>query len=155
MPEAQLDRFMFNILLDYPSFEEEKSIVSLTTGNIKPQINTVIGREKILAYQEVIRKIPVADNVISYAVELVSKTRTNREATAPIVTEYISYGAGPRASQYLILGAKTYALMHGKLSPDIQDVKAIAKMVLRHRLVKNYKAEAEGISTDEIIEQLF
>jgi MoxR-like ATPase len=155
LPEAQLDRFMFNILLDYPSFEEEKSIVSLTTGNIKPQINTVIGREKILAYQEVIRKIPVADNVISYAVELVSKTRTNREATAPIVTEYISYGAGPRASQYLILGAKTYALMNGKLSPDIQDVKAIAKMVLRHRLVKNYKAEAEGISTDEIIEQLF
>lgn len=155
LPEAQLDRFMFNIILDYPTLEEEKRIVSLTTGNLKPQINTVIGKEKILAYQEVIRKIPIADNVISYAVELVNKTRTNRDTTASIVEEYISYGAGPRASQYLVLGAKTSALMNGKLSPDIQDVKAIAKMVLRHRLVKNYKAEAEGISTDEIIEQLF
>jgi len=154
LPEAQLDRFMFNIILDYPSPAEEKEIVSLTTGSNNAKINTIINKEKILAYQNVIKKIPVAENVISYAVDLVGKTRNNKATAADVVKEFIAYGAGPRASQYLIQGAKTHALMHGKLSPDIEDVQAIAKMVLRHRLVKNYKAEAEGISTDSIIEKL-
>lgn len=154
LPEAQLDRFMFNIVLDYPSAAEEKQIVSLTTGHITSVINQVMNKEKIIAYQDVIRKIPVAENVISYAVDLVGKTRNNKPTAADPVKEFIAYGAGPRASQYLILGAKTHALMKGKLSPDIEDVQEIAKMVLRHRLVKNYKAEAEGVSTDSIIEQL-
>lgn len=154
LPEAQLDRFMFNIVLDYPSLEEEKKIVSQTTGNHIAEIKPVLNGEEIMAYQNLIKEIPVADNVISYAVELVSKTRSNKSTAAPIIKEYVSYGAGPRASQYLILGAKTHALMKGKLSPDIEDVKSVAKLVLRHRLVKNYKAEAEGLQTDHIIEQI-
>jgi MoxR-like ATPase len=154
LPEAQLDRFMFNIILDYPSAAEEKKIVTLTTGYNTAIINQIINKEKIIAYQDVIRKIPVAENVISYAVDLVGKTRNNKPTAADPVKKFIAYGAGPRASQYLVLGAKTHALMNGKLSPDIEDIQAIAKMVLRHRLVKNYKAEAEGISTDSIIEQL-
>lgn len=154
LPEAQLDRFMFNIVLDYPSIEEEKKIVSQTTGKSNVEIKPVLHAKEILDYQGVIKEIPVAENVISYAVELVSKTRSSKDSAASIVKEYIAYGAGPRASQYLILGAKTHALMNGKLSPDIEDVKSISKMVLRHRLVKNYKAEAEGLQTDEIIEQI-
>ncbi len=154
LPEAQLDRFMFNIILDYPSAAEEKKIVTLTTGYNTAIINQIINKEKIIAYQDVIRKIPVAENVISYAVDLVGKTRNNKPTAADPVKKFIAYGAGPRASQYLVLGAKTHALMNGKLSPDIEDIQAIAKMVLRHRLVKNYKAEAEGISSDSIIEQL-
>jgi len=154
LPEAQLDRFMFNIILDYPSAAEEKKIVTLTTGYNTAIINQIINKEKIIAYQDVIRKIPVAENVISYAVDLVGKTRNNKPTAADPVKKFIAYGAGPRASQYLVLGAKTHALMNGKLSQDIEDIQAIAKMVLRHRLVKNYKAEAEGISTDSIIEQL-
>ena len=154
LPEAQLDRFMFNIILDYPSAAEEKKIVTLTSGYNTAIINQIINKEKIIAYQDVIRKIPVAENVISYAVDLVGKTRNNKPTAADPVKKFIAYGAGPRASQYLVLGAKTHALMNGKLSPDIEDIQAIAKMVLRHRLVKNYKAEAEGISTDSIIEQL-
>ncbi len=154
LPEAQLDRFMFNIVLDYPSIEEEKSIVSLTTGNDFSNVETVMSKEQIMAYQQVLRKIPVSDNVIDYAVRLVAKTRLNRPETASIVKEMVAYGAGPRASQYLIFGAKTHALMNGKLSPDIENVQAVAKMVLRHRIVKNYQAEAENISTDSIIEQL-
>ena len=155
LPEAQLDRFMFNIVVDYPSIEEEKQIVSQTTGSKTPQINKIIDKHKILDYQQIIKEIVVSDNVLSYAVEMVSKTRTNTPGAAEIIKKYIAYGAGPRASQYLILGAKTHALMNGKLSPDIEDVRAVAPLVLRHRLVKNYKAEAEGISTDQIIEQLF
>ncbi len=154
LPEAQLDRFMFNILLDYPSIEEEKAIVNLTTGAIQREVETIISKEKIVAYQKLLRSVPVADNVIDYAVNLVAKTRLNRPETAKIVKEMVAYGAGPRASQYLILGAKTHALMHGKLSPDIADVKIIAKQVLRHRIVKNYQAEAENITTDSIIEEL-
>jgi MoxR-like ATPase len=154
LPEAQLDRFMFNIILDYPSLEEEKQIVNQTTGKHYAEISPVLNADEILAYQDLIKEIPVAENVVSYAVELVSKTRSNKESAAPIVKEYISYGAGPRASQYLVLGAKTHALMKGKLSPDIEDVKQVAKLVLRHRLVKNYKAEAEGLPTDHIIEEI-
>ena len=128
--------------------------MSQTTSGYSASVSSILGVEQILAYQEVIKELPVADNVIAYAVELVSRTRTHKNTAAAIVKDYISYGAGPRASQYLILGAKTKALMKGKLSPDIEDVKYIAKLVLRHRLVKNYKAEAEGLNTDSIIEQI-
>jgi len=154
LPEAQLDRFMFNIVLDYPSIEEEKAIVNLTTGNQTSSTEIILTKAQIIAYQNVIRQIPVADNVIDYAVKLVAKTRIGRPESAPIVNELVAYGAGPRASQYLIFGAKTRALMNGKLSPDIEDVQAVAKMVLRHRIVKNYQAEAENITTDSIIEKL-
>jgi len=154
LPEAQLDRFMFNIVLDYPSIEEEKAIVNLTTGNQNSTTEIILTKAQIIAYQNVIKQIPVADNVVDYAVRLVAKTRIGRPESVPIVNELVAYGAGPRASQYLILGAKTHALMNGKLSPDIEDVQAVSKMVLRHRIVKNYQAEAENISTDSIIEKI-
>lgn len=154
LPEAQLDRFMFNIWVDYPSFQEELDVVKSTTVGNEYQIKHILGKEEILNFQKQIRKIPVADNVIEYAVDLVAKTRPGTEKASEIVNNYISWGAGPRASQYLIIGAKTHAAINGKYSPDIEDVKAVANPVLRHRLVRNYKAEAEGFSIDKIITEL-
>lgn len=154
LPEAQLDRFMFNIWVDYPTFEEEMAIVKSTTTDTKIDIKQIMSGEEIMRFQEVIREIPVADNVLEYAVKLVGKTRIN-DASAPQLTkDFISWGAGPRASQYLIIGAKCHAVLKGKYAPDIEDVKAVAKPILRHRLVRNYKAEAEGYSMDRIIEEL-
>jgi MoxR-like ATPase len=154
LPEAQLDRFMFNIWVDYPSFAEEMAIVKSTTSNQSISLNSVITDEEIIDYQQLIRRIPVADNVLEYAVKLVAKTRLNDPHAPKITKDYLTWGAGPRASQYLILGAKTHAAIHGRFSPDIDDVKAIAKPILRHRLVRNYRAEAEGYSMDKIIEEL-
>lgn len=154
LPEAQLDRFMLNLVLDYPSFEEELMIVRNTTSSESGQPSKVLGATEILEFQNLVRKAPIADNVIEYAVGLVSKTRPGTSRAGARVDELISYGAGPRAGQFLVLGAKCNALLRGKLSPDIEDVRAIALDVLRHRLVKNYKAEAEGISVDDIIKGL-
>ena len=154
LPEAQLDRFMFNIPLDYPSYNEELQVVKSTTGEKKSELKHVLSAEQILEFQELIRKIPITDNVLEYAVALVSKTRPQTENADPIVNDFIGWGAGPRASQYLVLGAKCHAAIHGKYAPDIEDVKAVAKNVLRHRIVRNFKAEAEGISEDEIIDKL-
>jgi len=154
LPEAQLDRFMFQITLDYPSFEEEVQIVRNTTGANEVTLPKVLDSEAILNFQELVRRVPVPDNVLQYAVALVQKTRPNSATAAPIATQYISYGAGPRASQYLILGAKCYALLNGKYSPDIEDVRAMAFPVLRHRILRNYKAEAEGVTQDSLIKQL-
>jgi MoxR-like ATPase len=155
LPEAQLDRFMFNLFLDYPSFEEEIMVVKNTTTDTKTTSNKVFGAKEILYFQDLIRKVPVADNVYEYAVKLVSKTRPGYPMATPDVNKYVSYGAGPRASQYLIMGAKCNALMLGKYSPDIENVKAVAEAVLRHRVLKNYKAEAEGISINDIIKKLY
>ena len=155
LPEAQLDRFMFNIPLDYPSYEEEIQVVKATTSTEKYTLNNIVTAEQILSYQSLIRKIPIADNVLEYAVALASKTRPNTKMATDKVNNYISWGAGPRASQYLVLGAKCHAAISGKYSPDIEDVQAIAKYVLRHRIVRNYKAEAEGITEENIIESLF
>ena len=154
LPEAQLDRFMFNVWLDYPKFEEELMVVKLTTSNYKPQLNKIFNSEEILFFQDLIRKIPVADNVIEYADKLVNKTRLKSEYSSDLAKKYIQWGAGPRASQFLIIGAKCHAAIHGKFSPDIEDVKAIAIPILRHRIVLNYKAEAENLSIEEIINQL-
>lgn len=154
LPEAQLDRFMFNVWLDYPKFAEELQVVKLTTSDKKVKLNKVLNAEEIVFFQELIRKIPVADNVIEYAVKLVHKTRLNSEYATEATKKYLQWGAGPRASQYLIIGAKCHAAMNGKFSPDIEDVKAIATPILRHRVVLNYKAEAEGVSVEEIIKQL-
>ncbi len=154
LPEAQLDRFMFNIWVDYPSFEEEMAIVKSTTSNTEVQLNQILNGEQIMFYQDLIRRIPVADNVMEYAVKLVGKTRINSELAPQITKDFITWGAGPRASQYLIVGAKCHAAIHGKFSPDIEDVKAVALPILRHRLVRNYKAEAEGYSMDRIIQEL-
>lgn len=154
LPEAQLDRFMFNIWVDYPTFAEEMAIVKATTADIDVNVNKVISGEEIIAFQTLIRKLPVADNVLEYAVKLVGKTRLNTELAPKITNDFLSWGAGPRASQYLIIGAKCHAALKGKYAPDIEDVKAVAKPILRHRLVRNYKAEAEGYSMDRIIEEL-
>ncbi|MFN5884993.1 MAG: AAA family ATPase, partial [Bacteroidota bacterium] len=154
LPEAQLDRFMFNVVLTYPKYEEELQVIKNTTGNMNVTLKPVISAAEILAFQQLVRKVPVADNVLEYAVKLVSKTRPNSANATTKVNEYIGFGAGPRAGQFLILGAKVHALLNGSYSPDIDDVKAVAKDVLRHRLIKNYKAEAEGISVEEIIESL-
>jgi len=154
LPEAQLDRFMFNVWLDYPKFAEELQVVKLTTTNTHVQLNKVLNAEEIVYFQNLVRKVPVADNVIEYAVKLVHKTRVNSEYAAEVTKKYIQWGAGPRASQYLIIGAKCHAALHGKFSPDIEDVRAIATPILRHRLVVNYKAEAEGVSIEDIIKQL-
>lgn len=153
LPEAQLDRFMLNIKMDYPSFEEEVEIVKQTTVDITSQVNVVLSAEEILNLQSVIRRMPVPDNVVSYAVALTSCTRPDREENS-IAKKYLSWGAGPRASQYLIMGAKTFAAFNGKYSPDREDVDHVAAEVLRHRVVRNYFAEAEGISTDSVIEEL-
>ena len=154
LPEAQLDRFMFNIWVDYPSYNEELSIVKSTTVDNELKLNTVLSSDQIEMYQNLIRKIPVADNVVEYAVSLANKTRVNSELAHEITKKYITWGAGPRASQFLILGAKTHAAANGKYSPDIEDVKAVAKPILRHRLVRNYRAEAEGYTMDRIIDEL-
>ncbi len=153
LPEAQLDRFMFLITLDYPSFREEVDIVRNTTGARQVSLPKVLDAQAILEFQALVRRVPVPDNVLEYAVGLVQKTRPGAEAPAT-TNQYISYGAGPRASQYLILGAKCAALLNGKFSPDIEDVRAMALPVLRHRVVRNYKAEAEGISQDQLIKGL-
>ena len=154
LPEAQLDRFMFNIPLDYPSYEEEVRVVKETTTTKKAQLTNILSAEEIMAYQQLIRKIPISDNVLEYCVSLASKTRPNTTMATPEVNNYISWGAGPRASQYLVLGAKTNAAINGKYSPDKEDVQAIANYVLRHRIVRNYKAEAEGITEENVISGL-
>ena len=154
LPEAQLDRFMFNIWVDYPSYLEELAIVRATTEDTFVTVNQVLNAEQIITYQNLVRKIPVSENVLEYAVQLVSKTRKDTIYSTTISKDYISWGAGPRASQFLIIGAKCHALLKGKLSPDIEDVKAVAKPILRHRLVRNYRAEAEGYTMDKIIESL-
>ncbi|MCB0606142.1 MAG: AAA family ATPase [Lewinellaceae bacterium] len=155
LPEAQLDRFMFNIPLDYPTYEEEIQVVKGTTTLQNYQLSHVVTAADILAFQQLIRKIPIADNVLEYAVSLATKTRPGTQRATTTVNDYISWGAGPRASQYLVLGAKCNAAIRGKYSPDIEDVQAIANYVLRHRIVRNYKAEAEGITEERIIETLF
>jgi len=154
LPEAQLDRFMFNLILDYPSLEEELNIIKSTTTGRIPDISKVLDSDEIIYFQQLLRKIPVADNVMEYAVKLSSKTRPNTNLAHPWANDYLNWGAGPRASQYLIIGAKAQAVINGKYSPDIEDVKAIAPAVLRHRIVRNYKAEAEGISLDMIINEM-
>ncbi|MCB0804489.1 MAG: MoxR family ATPase, partial [Bacteroidales bacterium] len=153
LPEAQLDRFMFNIWLDYPSFDEEINIVKATTADFEPTSQVILNAEEIQYFQNLIRRIPVPDNVYNYAVKLVSLTRPG-SGNNTFADNYLTWGAGPRASQYLIIGAKCHAAIHGKYSPDIEDVKAVATTVLRHRIVRNYKAEAEGIRVENIIEDL-
>lgn len=154
LPEAQLDRFMFSIKLDYPSFQEEVMVVKNTTSDNKATINALFYAEEILNYQHLIRRIPVADNVVEYAVMLVSKTRPDGAYATDHIKNYIDWGAGPRASQNLILAAKAHAAFQGKFSPDIEDVKAVAHGILRHRVVKNYKADAENLSIEKIIDTL-
>ncbi len=154
LPEAQLDRFMFNVWLDYPKLEDEYQVVKSTTSNLKVELKKVLSSEEIIYFQELVRRIPVADNVLEYAVKLASKTRPNTEHAAEVANSYLSWGAGPRASQFLVIGAKCHSLIKGKYSPDIEDVKAVAAAILRHRIVRNYKAEAEGVSVDKIIAEL-
>jgi len=154
LPEAQLDRFLFSINLDYPSFDEEVRIVKATTDDHTEKLQTVFGADEILEFQHLIRRIPVADNVVEYAVNLVTKTRPNSDIAPEIVKNYIEWGAGPRASQNLILAAKAYAVIKGKLSPDKEDVQAVSYAILYHRIVRNYKAEAEGITEQNIIKEL-
>ncbi len=154
LPEAQLDRFMFNILLDYPSFEEEVTIVEQTTTLQEININQILTDKEIVSYQNLIYKVPVPPNVVKYAVKVATSTRPNRKESHSLANKYITWGSGPRASQYLIIGAKTHAILNGKYSPDIEDVKAIAHPVLRHRIIRNYQAEAEGITNDQLIEEL-
>lgn len=154
LPEAQLDRFMFNVWLDYPTFEEEVQVVKNTTSDKKVSLSKILSAEEIIYFQELIRKIPVPDNVLEYAVRLATKTRPAIQGAPEVTKKYLSWGAGPRASQFLVLGAKCHAAISGKYSPDIEDVKAVANAILRHRIVKNYKAEAEGVSVEEIINQL-
>lgn len=154
LPEAQLDRFMFNIWLDYPSMEEELDIVKNTTSDKKVTVNEVIDAKEILYFQQLIRRIPVPDNVFEYAVKLVTSTRPGTAKAHEWASKYLQWGAGPRASQFLIIGAKTHAAIKGKYSPDIEDVRAVAHPILQHRIVRNYKAEAEGISMTKLIDQL-
>ncbi len=154
LPEAQLDRFMFNVWLDYPKFEDELTVVKNTTSNRTTQLKKVLNAEEIIYFQDLVRRIPVTDNVLEYAVKLAAKTRPGTEHAASISNNYLSWGAGPRASQFLVIGAKCHALIKGKYSPDIEDVKAIAPAILRHRIVRNYKAEAEGVTMDKIIQEL-
>lgn len=154
LPEAQLDRFMFNVILDYPSYEQELDIVKNTTADRVVNVSHILTGDEIMHFQQLVRKVPIADNVVEYAVELVHKTRPGTDKAPKITNDFLEWGAGPRASQYLVLGAKCNALLNGNYSPDIDDVKAVAKPTLRHRLVKNFKAEAEGYSVDAIIEGL-
>ena len=152
LPEAQLDRFMFNIYLDYPSYEQELKIVKGTTADEVRAVNKILSAEDIIAFQHLVRKVPIADNVVEYAVKLASSTRPGNSST--LANNFLEWGAGPRASQYLVLGAKCNALINGKYSPDIEDVRAVAKPVLRHRIVRNFKAEAEGQSVDTLVTKL-
>ncbi len=154
LPEAQLDRFMFMVNLDYPSFESELAIVKSTTSDFKAQVEKVVSGEEILFFQQLVRKVPVADNVVEYAVKLVHKTRPNTELSTKETDSYLEWGAGPRASQNLILAAKCNALFNGKFSPDIEDVKEVALPILRHRIVRNFKAEADGISIEKLVKNL-
>ncbi len=153
LPEAQLDRFMFNIFLDYPSYQQEVDIVKNTTADDVLKVNKTLNADEIVAFQHLVRRVPVADNVVEYAVKLAQATRPGDKGSA-IANEFLEWGAGPRASQYLVLGAKCNALINGKYSPDIEDVRAVAKPVLRHRIVRNFKAEADGITVDNLIDKL-
>ncbi len=155
LPEAQLDRFMFNVALNYPSFKEELQVVKNTTSSLKPEVNHLLNAEQIIYFQQLVRNIPVTDHVMEYVVKLVSKTRPNSEFTSPQIKKLLTWGAGPRASQFLILGAKCHAVINGKYAPDIEDVQAVAKPILRHRIVRSYHAEAEGLTADDIIQSLF
>lgn len=155
LPEAQLDRFMFNVHLNYPSFEEELTIVKNTTSNQDVQLKKIINAQQIQYFQKLVRNIPVADNVVEYAVKLATKTRPHTPSATEDINKYISWGAGPRASQFLVIGAKCHAAISGKYSPDIEDVQAVAEAILRHRIVRNYRAEAEGLSVEKIIKNLF
>lgn len=154
LPEAQLDRFMFNVVLDYPQYEEELQVVKSTTTDNAINVRKIIGAKEIIAYQHLIRRMPVTDNVVEYAVKLVSSTRPNTAKAAKIVNEFVSWGAGPRASQALVLAAKGHAAIQGKYSPDIEDVQAVALPILRHRIIRNFKAEAESVSIEKIIGEL-
>lgn len=154
LPEAQLDRFLFNITLTYPSFQSEVDIVKNTTTDEVQKVSHVLGGKEVIEYQHLVRKVPVADNVVEYAVNLVHKTRFESERAPQITKDYIEWGAGPRASQSLVIAAKCNALINGKYSPDIEDVQAVAKPILRHRIVRNFKAEAEGLTIDKLIDQL-
>lgn len=154
LPEAQLDRFMFNIWVGYPSFEEEISIVKNTTTDQQVELNSILSGEEIMYFQNLVRRVPVPESVYEYAVKLVAKTRKDSPFTHELTEKYLDWGAGPRASQYLIIGAKCHAAMHGKYSPDIEDVKAVAYAILRHRIVRNYRAEAEGYTMEKIIDAL-
>ncbi|WEK19778.1 MAG: MoxR family ATPase [Candidatus Pedobacter colombiensis] len=155
LPEAQLDRFMFNVLLGYPSFEDEMTIVKNTTSNNEVVLNKIINASQIQYFQKLVRNIPVTNNVVEYAVKLVSKTRPNTAFSTDEVNKYVNWGAGPRASQFLIIGAKCHAAITGKYAPDIEDVQAVAEAILRHRIVRNYRAEAEGLSIEQIIKNLY
>ena len=155
LPEAQLDRFMFNIYLSYPSFEDELAIVKNTTSNRDVELKKVIDARQIQYFQKLVRNIPIADNVVEYAVKLASKTRPHTPLATEEINKYISWGAGPRASQFLVIGAKCHAAISGKYSPDIEDVQAVAEAILRHRIVRNYRAEAEGLSVEQLIRNLF
>jgi len=154
LPEAQLDRFMFNVWLDYPTYQEELNVVKLTTTDQKVKLNHVLSAEEIVYFQQLIRRIPVADNVYEYAVKLAASSRPNTELATKQVNEFVNWGAGPRASQYLVIGAKCHAALNGKFSPDMEDVRAVAEPILRHRIVRNYKAEAEGVTVEDIISGL-
>jgi len=154
LPEAQLDRFMFNINLDYPSFDSELQIVKNTTSDVRHSIQNVLHGDDIMAYQQLVRRVPVADNVVEYAVRLVHKTRPNTAMGSKQASQFLEWGAGPRASQHLIVGAKCNALLSGKYSPDIEDVQAVALPILRHRIVRNFKAEAEGITEESLVKEL-
>lgn len=154
LPEAQLDRFLFNITLEYPSFESEVDIVKSTTSDVENVVNHILDGEAVMNYQHLVRRVPIADNVVEYAVGLVHKTRIASDMAPSTTQEYIEWGAGPRASQNLVIAAKCHALINGKYSPDIEDVQAVAKPILRHRIIRNFKAEAEGITIDKLIEDL-
>ncbi|MFH1319719.1 MAG: AAA family ATPase [Bacteroidota bacterium] len=160
LPEAQLDRFMFNVWLDYPEFDQEVTVVKQTTSDYEANLHVVLNADEIIFFQDLIRKIPIADNVMKYAVKLATSTRPTSPVPNPpypvpdIVKNYITWGAGPRASQYMVIGAKCNAVLNGKYSPDIEDVQAVVKPILRHRIIRNYKAEAEGVSVEDIIDEL-
>lgn len=154
LPEAQLDRFMFNVYLTYPTFEEELMVVKNTTANRKVELNKILDAKEISYFQQLVRNIPITDNVLEYAVSIAAKTRPGTVTASDEVNKFLSWGAGPRASQFLVLGAKCHAAISGKYSPDKEDVQAVAESILRHRIVRNYKAEAEGISTEQIIKNL-
>ena len=154
LPEAQLDRFMFNVWLDYPEFDEELKVIKQTTSDYEAELKVILESKEIIFFQNLIRKIPIADNVMDYAVKLAYSTRPGTGRAAEISNNYLSWGAGPRASQYMVIGAKCNAVLNGKYSPDIEDVQAVAKPILRHRIIRNYKAEAEGVSVEDIIDRL-